>query len=86
MALQSLLSPAVWTKALSDGFKQIVGNGAMICSACFTFLLLQVAHSLSQSIISSQAAIIQYLVDNIDNIIVIHMHRGVYEFYKPSGP
>ena len=34
----------------------------------FAFLLLQVAHSLSQSIISSWAAIIQYLVDNKDNV------------------
>ena len=40
----------------------------MICSACFAHLVLQVAHSLSQSIISSRAAIIQYLVDNIDNV------------------
>ena len=60
-------STAVLTKALTDGFKRLVGNGAIICSACFAFLLLQAAHSLSQSIISSRAAIIQYLVDNKDS-------------------
>ena len=58
---------AVLTKALSDGFKRFIGNGAIISSASFAFLLLQVAHSLSHPLIFSRAAIIQYLFDNKDN-------------------